>query len=193
MGLFSFLPDMNKVLIFLFALILLGCKNDEYSPDKYLTADERQKLLQQVVRYSEKRAPHATALNRFDTIFNWYYDKAVKEYDVRRYYIDKTGEHYFLFTRAARSITPMREAIGGKLRVENDSLTEYEELFRTWKMNEDSLNTRAFELFDKMINGEDLTKYGPKYQGDRYVEFPDDRFYFDKERRMWRDRVMEAR
>jgi len=109
------------------------------------------------------------------------------------YYPVKDRADYFLFTRKARSIWPAREAIGGKVSFDKTgTLTEYEEVFRTWKMAEDSLNTRALELFDIMVKEKDLTRYRSEYKGDRYIEFPDDRFYFDKKDRQWHDIVMDS-
>jgi len=103
------------------------------------------------------------------------------------------GSYYFLMTRKARSIWPAREAIGGKLKLDKElKLQEYEEIFRTWKMTEDSLNQRAFELFDLMVEEKDLTVYYSKFKGDRYIEFPDDRFFFDKKERKWKDRALDS-
>jgi hypothetical protein len=96
-------------------------------------------------------------------------------------------------TRKARSIWPAREALGGKIKLDSQKkILQYEEVFRTWKMAEDSLNSRAFELFDLMVAGKDLTPYRSKYKGDRYIEFPDDRFYFDKQTSRWRDNALDS-
>ncbi len=47
--------------------------------------------------------------NKFDKEFDWYYDRAISEYDLKAYYIGADSMNYFLMTRKARSINPMRE------------------------------------------------------------------------------------
>ena len=66
-------------------------------------------------------------------------------------------------------------------------LLEYEEVFRTWKMLPDTLAKRSLFLFKKMVNDEDLSPYYASSSGNTdFIEFPDDRTYFDKKLRMWR-------
>jgi hypothetical protein len=179
----------------LFCLVLQSCKNDAHSPDQYFSREQQSSIISQAVRYSAKLAPYATQANKFTGEFDEYYSKAAAQYDMRKCVPDekKKGEYYFLMTRQARSIWPAREAIGGKFVVDDkNKLRDYEEIFRTWKMTEDSLNARAFELFDLMVKGEDLTPFRSKYKGDRYIEFPDDRFTFDKNDKQWHDNAFDS-
>lgn len=180
------------IVVFLFAG-LISCKKDSHNPNKFFTTDQQTKIVQQSVRYSAKLAPQSTHETKFDTAYNWYYEKAAMEYDLRAVKPDLEGSYFFLMTRKARSIWPAREAIGGKIKLDkNNNLIDYEEEFRTWKMTEDSLNTRAFELFDMMTQKKDLTSYRSKFKGDRYIEFPDDRWYFNKTDKRWRDRFIDS-
>jgi hypothetical protein len=177
------------------AFLLGGCKNDAYDPGKYFKQDEQVLVLSQCVRYSAKLPPTATHQTRFDNEHNEYYDIALKEYDWRKCYPvnGHEGEYFFLLTRQARSLWLAREAIGGVLQLDDkNKIVSYEEIFRTWKMAKDSLDSRAAELFEHMIKGEDLTPFTAKYKGDRYIEYPDDRFYFDKADMQWRDRAMDG-
>jgi hypothetical protein len=182
------------IIIFCCAL-LQACKNDAYNPDKYFSKEQQSSIISQTVRYSAKLAPYATQSTKFSSEFDEYYGKAAAQYDLRKCVPDanEKGEYYFLMTRQARSIWPAREAIGGKFKVDNkNELVDYEEIFRTWKMTEDSLNTRAFELFDHMVKGDDLTPYRSKYKADRYIEFPDDRFTFNKKDKQWQDSAFDS-
>ena len=191
MGLFLF--PMKRLIIFFISVLAIGACKPDYKPGKSLTFDEQQRLLTTIVHYSERRAPQSTDETFLDSAFNWYYNLAIKEYDIRQYFRDDDGKEFFLVTRQARSITPMREAIGGYLtKDKDDKLKDYVEEFRMWKMAEDSLNERAFELFGKMVDDKDLSKYGPQFMGDRYIEFPDARFYFDKKRKRWVDSVLDS-
>jgi len=79
-------------------------------------------------------------------------------------------------------------ATGVKLVVDGDNnITEYEEVFRTWKMVPDTLAKREMILFDKFVKGESLEPYETKNShGVEYIEFPDESMYFDKGSRQWR-------
>ena len=178
---------------FILALLVQCSRKDSYLPALYFSKAAQDSIVKQCIRYSAKLAPQATHDTKFSHAFDWYYEKAFEEYDLRRCYPEQDSNYYFLMTRKARSIWPAREAIGGRFKV-NGSLqvVDYEETFRTWKMAEDSLNARAYELFDLMVTKKDLTPYRSKYKGDRYIEFPDDRFYFNRERKTWRDRLADS-
>jgi hypothetical protein len=180
------------LVLVMIALSFAGCKKN-YSVEQWFANEQQLKIINQGVRYSTKIPPDATHQTKFDSTFNWYYDIATKEYDWRAASKISDGEFYFLMTRKARSIWPAREAIGGRLKVDAETnLIDYEETFRTWKMAEDSLNTRAFELFDLMIKGKDLTPYRSKYKGDRYIEFPDGRYSWNSSEKKWMDAAMDS-
>lgn len=188
---------INKLLKSVPAIVLLisfGCSKEKaYSPDTYLSKEDQAALIRQSVRYSAKLAPQATRENKFNGEFDWYYDVAAKEYDLRELYPADDNSYYFLMTRKARSIWPAREAIGGMIKVnKKNNLLDYDEIFRTWKMTEDSLNERAFLLFDLMVKGRDLKPYTSKYKGDRYIEFPDDRYYYNTTENKWRDKLSDS-
>jgi len=183
---------LNK---FIFMLVLLGssCSNDPCRPEKFLTSMDQQKLIRESVYFSMKLPPNANHQTKFDPEFKWYYDRAAKEVDLLKYCVDPNGTHYFLMTRVARSITPMREGIGGKIKLDAaGKLSEYEEIFRTWKMPSDSLKTRGAMLFDRMVMGKDLTLFYSKFQGDKYIEYPNERFSFDKTSRLWHDHSVDS-
>jgi hypothetical protein len=185
---------MKKILLVSLVALLAGCKKkDLRSPDEYFSKAAQAEIIKQSVRYSAKLPPQATQQTKFNSTFDSYYDLASAEYDWRACAPDSDHYYYFLMTRKARSIWPAREAIGGRLKVDADNhIQDYEEIFRTWKMAEDTLNTRAFELFDLMAKGKDLTPYQSRFKGDRYIEFPDQRFVFDKKEKRWRDNELDS-
>ena len=179
---------------FIFFLVALSsCTSDPYDPRKFLTPEAQQKLIRETVYYSMKLAPNANHETKFDKEFDWYYDRAAKEVEITKYFIDEKSNHYFLMSRVARSITPMREGIGGKIRFDDSGkLNVYEEIFRTWKMESDSLKIRGAMLFDRMVKGKDLSLFYAKFQGDKYIEFPNERFSFDKKLRLWHDNAIDT-
>jgi len=183
---------MNKLIITLAVFALFSC-SDPKDPATYFSKEDQDYIILQSVRYSAKLPPASTHETKFKAEFDEYYSIAAKEVDFRRCLKKKEDQYFFLMTRQARSIWPAREAIGGKMKVNKEGkLLDYEEVFRTWKMTEDTLNTRAFELFDRMTKGEDLTPFRTKYKGDRYIEFPDDRNVWSIEKKRWKDKVMDS-
>jgi hypothetical protein len=74
---------------------------------------------------------------------------------------------------------------------EKDSLVEYEEVFRTWKMPKDTLARRGALLFDKMVKGESLAQFLTANSGGiEYIEFPDPYVHYDKQSRTWKSTQM---
>ena len=189
---------MKKFLMYvavacILCILLQSCTRVSKHTDRCFTKAQQDSIIKQCVYYSVKLPPGATHDTKYHSEFEWYYDVAAKEYDLRACQPAPDSIFYFLMTRKARSIWPAREALGGKIKINTQlKIQEYEEVFRTWKMAEDSLNSRAFELFDLMVAGKDLTPYRSKYKGDRYIEFPDDRFYFDKQASGWRDSALDT-
>jgi len=185
----------GKLLIGLIFVFFLNCSHQKNSYDTsvYISPQEQDSLIYKTLRYSAKLPPTATHETKFNSVFDPYYKSFLKTYDIRHYWISPDKTNFFFMTREARSVTPMREGIGGKLTVgDQGRITSYEEIFRTWKMADDSLKSRGEELFNAMIKGEDLTPYYSKNKGDRYIEFPDDRFFFNKNDKRWHDKELDS-
>jgi hypothetical protein len=180
-------------LTILMLLIIFSCReNDIYDPSQFLSAKEQDSLVYKTLRYSAKLPPTATHNTKFSNTFDNYYQSLMPDHKLKCYY-PNDSVNFFLITRQARSLTPMREAIGGKIKIDSaGEILVYEEIFRTWKMDADSLEKRSQKLFGIMVNGDDLTKYYSKYQRDKYIEYPDDRFYFNKIERRWHDKELDS-
>ncbi|MBL0741918.1 hypothetical protein [Chryseolinea lacunae] len=179
------------------AAALASCEKKEthYDLQGCLTPEQQQKVLTSVMHYASKLAPEATPDTKFDAKFDWYYERAVKEAHIMYCALDTRDSTYHLFiARKARSITPMEEGIAVNLKwnAGHGKLSTYEEIFRTWKMPHDTLTKRGLFLFNTMMTGGDLKLYTSKFQQDRFIEFPDDRFVFDKEKRQWKDLEMDS-
>lgn len=170
---------MRKAYV-LILLVLAACTED-------LTEEDKEKALWQIVHYAAKLPPGATHENKFAQEHNEYYQRVVSDYKWLETRRKEGGGYYFLISRPARSRTPMVEGIGGTFRMEKDSLIEYEETFRMWKMPEADLYVKGRAMFERMVAGKDLSIYYPKFTGDQYIEFPNERFVYDKQKRRWRD------
>ena len=153
----------------------------------HLTVVKQDEIMDKIIRYMAKPPEGISFEERFYKGYDDHYLDQRRIHRLDAYYIDDQT-HYFMVSRVAPSLTEKRVAIGGKLMLDgNGKLSYYEEVFRTWKMPPDTLSTRSAFLFDKMVSGEDLTPYYSSHSGNAdYIEFPDDRTYFDVEKRMWR-------
>jgi len=198
-GIFILNWIMKTVHYFLMIVVLTfvtncGKKNISYQPDQCLSKEEQSAFLQTMVRYASKLPPEATNETKFNPEFNWYYDKAVTESSLLYCLFNAQDSTYqILISRKARSITPMQEGIAVKVKFDKQrGFDYYEEVFRTWKMPADTLQKRGEFLFRQMVSGGDLTLYHSKFQKDKFIEFPDDRFTFDIENRKWKDSELDS-
>ena len=183
---------MFRVLIFLSmcvsCLIACGPKVEDFSAEKSLSKEAQDSLKFLISRYIGKlpgKADHAT---KFDPSFDAYYQNIATQHDLWYYSkVESTGDEYFLATRIAPSLYEKRVAIGGRLlRNDQDSILQYEELFRTYKMKIPELEEKAAMLFEKMIEKEDLSPfYFENSKGVEYIEFPNEEVKFDVKARRW--------
>lgn len=170
------------------ALFLVACSDQKaYSPEQ-LSAGERDALKESTVRYFAKRPEAASEQTKFESQFNNYYQGKAKEAELMFYYSDD-NVYYMMISQIAPSMNEEKRhatAIRFKLN-EQGEITEYEEVFRTWKMKPDVLRERGLFLFERMVKGESLEPYLTKNSGDvEYIEFPDDLNQYDKASRQWK-------
>lgn len=137
---------------------------ESFAAEQQLSPDDRHRVMMPIVRYLGEGL-------RLDLI-----------------HTDTSTSHtYFLVTKPAKSLFEKRIAIAGRFHLdETDSLTHFEEIFRTWKMTEDQLTPKAAFLFRKMIEGVDLNPWTPEHSGDEeYIEFPNSTIIYDPQLRQW--------
>lgn len=191
-GVFYFCSAMKITSVVLVLLVMAACTKKTTNPNDYFSSEDQKKILWQVVHYASKLPPTATHETKFDPKFDDYYRRVLIDFEWKATKPDTLNGYYFLIFRPARSINPMFEGIGGRFVIAGDSLAEYEEIFRTWKMAHHDLGERGAMLFDRMTRGKDLSLYYSKYAGDKYIEFPDGKYFFDKQARRWRNQELDS-
>ncbi len=170
-------------------LFAAACQSaPDYKPDSYLDPKKKDEVLDRIIRYAgalPKKTPDSA---RFDEKHDAYYRELASKHRLTHYYVSGDGEHFFLLTRPAASLVKKFVATGGRMRFNAaDSLIEYEEVFRTWRLTPDTLARRSELLFDKMVKGESLEPYLTRNSGGvEYIEFPDERTWYDKASRNWK-------
>ncbi|WP_396186524.1 hypothetical protein [Flavobacterium sp.] len=154
----------------------------------YLNRKQIEAFKYDIIRYSDIIVKNATHDTKFGAQFDSIYTIKAKSADLYYYYIDKnSNEIYFAIARIAPSLKVKRVVTAGKLTKDmNGNITFYEEAFRTWKMEIPELKIKSKLLFEKYIQGEDLTEYYTKNsKGEFFIEFPDDINYYDSDLRRW--------
>lgn len=181
----------NKIIVGL--LIVMGMLNActtkrDYTVGAHLTPQEQVDMMDKIIRYVGRAPEGLTFDERFYPAYDSFYMEQASFHKFDAFY--KEGKtYYFLVSRKAPSLVDKRVATGGKFIWENEKITAYEEVFRTWKMVPDTLAKREMILFDKLVAGESLQPYETRFSnGIEYIEFPDERTYFDKVSRQWRTR-----
>jgi hypothetical protein len=163
----------------------------DYDPDNTLTALEKDKFKMTIIRYVAKAPENVNDTEKFKSEHDAYYQERASLCFLERYH-KKGDSQYFLVTQPAPSLVEKRHATGGKIVLNEDgSIGEYEEIFRTWKMVPDTLRQRSYFLFDKMVKGEPLVPFYTAVTGDKYIEFPDERTYYDKSVRAWKTKELK--
>lgn len=177
-----------QVFVMLTFLAAAGCvkKSDSINANDNLSATQREAVKKSIIRYVSKAPDGVKGEARFKAEYDAYYQENLKSCQLKFFYL-KDDYNYFLVTQPAASLIEKRHATGGRFKLdEKGELTEYEEFFRTWKMKAEDLAVRTEVIFRDMIDGKKLERYYTKHAGDKYIEFPDDRTYYDKEARAWK-------
>ncbi|WP_100613998.1 hypothetical protein [Confluentibacter citreus] len=179
---------MKYLVLILLFIPLVSCQNKEFdiNPKIYLTADEEEAFKYAIIRYVDRLAPKASHETKFDKQFDSNYQSQAKQVDLLFYYEDK-GDIYFAITKIAPSLKLKKVATVGKLTMDKDKIiTHYEEIFRTYKMEEEPLKQKTALMFKDVIQKNDIQKYEFKNsKPEEYIEFPDANTYYDTEQRQW--------
>ena len=183
-----------KFIYSLFILVLFySCQKEPQKilPSDYLTVAQVESFKYEIIRYTDKLAKNATHETKFESQFDSIYQLKAKSAELYHYYVEeKSNEIYFAIARIAPSLKVKKVVTVGKLTKDADGkIVSYEEAFRTWKMEIPELKTKTKLLFEKYIDGEDLTPYYTKNSnGEFYIEFPDDNTFYDKNTRKWQSK-----
>ncbi len=181
---------MKYIFFIALCILVFSCKQKETSinPLDYLSKQEQFDFKYAVSRYVDRLPKNATEQTKFDAAFDEEYKKRSENADLLFYYVDeKTQEIYFAIAKIAPSLTVKKVVTAGKLKKNAEGvITEYEEEFRTWKMEVDELKSVSEMLFTKYINNEDLSPFYTRNANGKFIiEFPDENVSYDKVKRTW--------
>lgn len=181
----------NRILVlaFLMTMVAACTTKNRYAVSEHLTPQQQDEMMWKIIRYVGRAPEGLTFEERFYQAYDTVYQEQARQHQFDAYFISG-NTHYFLVSRKAPSLVEKRVATGGKFVLgDNNTITDYEETFRTWKMVPDTLAKREMILFDAFVKGASLTPYETKNSnGVEYIEFPDERTYFDKATKLWKTR-----
>ena len=176
-----------SLLILLFMSLWACEQKEKYDPVAYLPPSDQKQFLARISRYIAKLPKRVTHEQKFDSKYDQYYREEMQKYRVQQYYISPDSMHFFLVNRPAPSLYEKKVAIGGRLKYSpGGEITEYEEVFRTWKLKDEELAQKGRVLFAAMVEKGNVEEFLPQNTQEDWVEFPDGRNYFDKASRQWR-------
>ncbi|MDA3613587.1 hypothetical protein [Polluticaenibacter yanchengensis] len=177
-----------KIKIFVLAAIfLVSCRQQNFNTVNSLSKDEQTAFKTKIIRYVAELPKYATYENRFESRFDEPYNTLVKKTYLDKYYVAEDGYTYFEVRKVAPSLKVKFNATGGRLKVDaNGNITDYSEIYRTWKMEDEELAEQTGMLFPKMVNGDDLSPYYTDNAGGKLIiEFPDKNVEYNSDLRRW--------
>ncbi len=187
------IPGLNAIfmLTVIILLTLAGCtaQNDEFSIEKYFDQESRDTLLVNIVTYIGIKPRFADFHTRHNHEHRKYYTLQANNFRFRYYHVSSDSTHYYYLIRPARSKNGNLRGVGGRFRItHNLALYSFEEIFNTPVLPEEKLVNRGRILFIEMLEKGNIGRF---IENNEYVEWPDDRLKYDREKNEWRYDVNE--
>ncbi len=158
-------------------------EQNNHSVLNFYSQQDADTLLVDLVTYIGRKPPLATSISRFDATFRAYYINYANEFDLLFYHVSPEGIHYYYLIRPARSVLGNKRGVGGMFRVNEEGISQFEELFNTPVSDEETLKRIGEELFDEMVKKGHVEAYADNKD---YIEWPDERLKYYKETNEWR-------
>lgn len=174
-------------------LLMSACTNgDQYKPEHELDENEQSEFKYAIVRLAGHLPKRAKQDTKFESRFDSVYRAQADLMQLDKYFVNKKdGYTYFEISRMAPSFKKKYVATGGRLKQNAaGDIEEYEEIYRTWKMERPQLAEKTALFFAEMVDGKDLSRYYTDNIGDtEHIEFPDKNTFYNKTARKWEARA----
>lgn len=154
-----------------------------YKPRNYFTLQQGDSLMVELATYIGVKPGGATSQTRFEPQFRSYYAEHSKQF--RMVFLHKTEEgwYYYYLLRPARDPKGNRRGVGGRFRMEEGRIEDFEEIFNTPAGDEKTLEENGSILFLEWVREGNVDKY---LENRQYIEWPDERLKYHKELHEWR-------
>ncbi|CAN5205983.1 hypothetical protein BH23BAC1_BH23BAC1_07990 [soil metagenome] len=172
-----------KLLVLIYTMTGCGSHNEEYLWEKNFSQEERDTIMADIVTYIYIKPKTANWQTRHESRFRSYYVNKISLFEMDQYYYSGDSIHYFFMIRPARSPKGNKRGVGGKFKMNEEmKISEFEELFNTPVMAEDSIKLVGNTLFQEMIKSGNVDYY---LQNSSLIEWPDERLKYNKAINDW--------
>jgi hypothetical protein len=186
------MKNFNLLLFLMGIMLLSACKDEKsnYRFERNFTRMQRDTLLVDMVTLIGKKPKTSDYITRHEPRFREYYKNLSKDFSMEFFHqADDTCYYYMI--RPARSVRGNTRGAGGKLTLDDQGRIDYfEESFNTPIYPREELERIGWRLFRELIEKRSIE--GLLWNVD-YIEWPDERLKYDKEKREWRYDVVDGR
>jgi hypothetical protein len=177
---------MKNLALTVFILIsILSCQSRNAKFNIYLSNNQKDSLLTNIVTYIYTLAPKATRETKFAPQFREFYVKNSSKFTLENLQQTPDGWCYFFMIRPVAGGQLFKRGVLGKFKLQEDSLMpqDFEEVANTPHLKEEVVKERGQYLFQELIKNGNLDKQIPMKQ---YVEWPDEHLAYDKALHEWK-------
>ena len=180
---------MKNKLIGLFIIIsILSCQSKNSKFNIYLSDNQQDSLLTNIVTYIYTLAPSAVLQTKFQPRFRGFYAKNSSKFTLENLQQSPNGWTYFFVIRPVGGSNFKRGVLGRfKLKENSTTPAEFEEIANTPHLKEEVVKERGAYLFQELLKNGNLNAQIPMKQ---YIEWPDEHLAYDKKVHEWK--IMKA-
>ena len=174
----------NITLGLLITISILSCQSKNSKFNIYLSDNQRDSLLTNIVTYIYTLAPNATPQTKFQAQFKGFYTKNLSKFTLENLQQSPEGWTYFFVIRPVGASNFKRGVLGKFKLKENSTMpTEFEEIANTPHLKEGIVKERGEYLFQELLKNGNLNAQMPMKQ---YIEWPDEHLAYDKKVHEWK-------
>ena len=176
---------MKNTILSLFIIIsILSCQSKNSKFNIYLSDNQQDSLLKNIVTYIYTLAPNATLETKFQPQFRGFYAKNITKFTLENLQQSQDGWTYFFVIRPVGSSNFKRGVLGKFKLIENSTMpTDFEEVANTPHLKEEIVKERGAYLFQELVKNGNLNAQIPMKQ---YIEWPDEHLAYDKKIHEWK-------
>ena len=176
---------MKNTFLGLFIIIsILSCQSKNTKSEIYLSDNQQDSLLKNIVTYLYTLAPNAIPQTKFQPQFRRFYAKNSSKFTLENLQESPNGWTYFFVIRPVGG-SNFRRGVLGKFKLKENSTTptEFEEIANTPHLKEEIVKERGAYLFQELVKNGNLNAQIPMKQ---YIEWPDEHLAYDKKVHEWK-------
>lgn len=155
----------------------------EYKIENFFGQNKIDTLLTDMVTFIGVKPRPATSQTRFEAQFRPYYIEYANQFSIIYFFVNEQGEHFYYLIRPARTVQGDLRGVGGRFRMAQNKIEDFEEIFNTPVFDREKLIEIGAELFSEMIETGNVDRY---LGNPLYIEWPDERLKYHKGLNEWR-------